>query len=729
MSNEAEGARAARAGPLGRRSLLLLFLLALAARALVAGELSRSVIFDAPCGDGAASFDWASDIAAGSLTGGTREFLSPLYAYWIAPVLALGQGAAGVRALQALQGALACALLAAGTTTFLGRRAGVLAGAGLALYAPAVFWDASFEKTGLDVLLASALVWALGRAQRDASAFVALGAGLFCGLLAVNRDNALLLAPLLFWSLAVRGGGRARQWRAAVLALLGVLVPLGPVSLRSAAVGEGFTFGRGQAGVNFYLGNHARADGLYTWLEGRPGSAATELLDATEIAERERGRSLSRAEVSSYWWARAWDWIAAEPAAAGRLLARKLYYTLHAREWMDTLAFDAARAESPTLRILSRGLDFGWLMALAALGGALAWPRRGTLAFFQVGAALLLVSTAAFFVTGRFRAAAVPFLMLLASAAPFELARARREGRSWIGWALAALALLALAHGPTAVRERAWADSANSAGCEHLLRGRLEPALTCLRAAVAQAPVDPLHRFNLGCALAQSGDWPAAEREFAAASAQRPDLAAEAQLALASARAVRGELELARAHVESALRASPDDPTAHAKHGLVLRQLGAPREAEAAYRRALAGRPHFAEVHNNLGWLLQLDGRTQEAIEHYELALALEPRLAPALVNLAWQRAAGPLARERDLERAERLTARLSRALGRDAAEVLDLRAACLAARGDFAQAARKAQAAQLAAERAGQASLADAIARRAQAYAAGRAWSFERAP
>jgi predicted O-linked N-acetylglucosamine transferase (SPINDLY family) len=73
------------------------------------------------------------------------------------------------------------------------------------------------------------------------------------------------------------------------------------------------------------------------------------------------------------------------------------------------------------------------------------------------------------------------------------------------------------------------------------------------------------------------------------------------------------------------------DAADHSNLGALLRALGKPAEAAAAYRRAIALDPHFAAAPYNLGNLLCDAGRIDEAEAAYGAALLARPDYAEAL--------------------------------------------------------------------------------------------------
>ena len=96
--------------------------------------------------------EWARRIAEGEWLGTDVFYQAPLYPYFLGAIYALlGRDLFVVRVCQAIVGALSCATLSMAAERLFSRRAGLIAGLGLALYAPAIFFDALIQKTVLDV--------------------------------------------------------------------------------------------------------------------------------------------------------------------------------------------------------------------------------------------------------------------------------------------------------------------------------------------------------------------------------------------------------------------------------------------------------------------------------------------------------------------------------------------------------------------------------------------------
>ena len=181
-------------------------------------------------------------IAGGDWLGRGVFYQAPLYPYFLALVYRLfDDSVATVRVVQAVLSAGSCALLAATGIQLFGKR-GAIAGALLAIYPPAIFLDGLIEKAPLAAFLATALLALICAPVERMTARRWFAAGAALGLLALARENALILAiPLLCW---IALGPAARPMRArlgqALIFLAGcglILIPVGP---RNLAVGGDF---------------------------------------------------------------------------------------------------------------------------------------------------------------------------------------------------------------------------------------------------------------------------------------------------------------------------------------------------------------------------------------------------------------------------------------------------------------------------------------------------------
>jgi 4-amino-4-deoxy-L-arabinose transferase-like glycosyltransferase len=333
-----------------------IFAAALAVRLIHLWQMRGTAYFSVLMGDARGYDLWAQRLAAGDWVGSDVFYQAPLYPYFLGVIYAVaGHDLLAVRLVQAIIGSLSAVLVAVACARLFSLRAGAIAGAVLAFYAPAIFFDALIQKSVLDVAFVSAALAAIAiivtGGQDRRRAWLALG--LAIGALSLTRENALVLVPALgawVWlGVAPRRLGRAG---ALVVFLAGVALVLGPVVVRNAAVGGGFYLTTSQFGPNFYIGNNAAADGSYVPLRFGRGSPEFERLDATELAERAAGRPLSPAEVSRYWTTQAIAFITEQPGAWLRLQGRKAALLVNAAEMLDTESQESHAEWSWPLRAL-----------------------------------------------------------------------------------------------------------------------------------------------------------------------------------------------------------------------------------------------------------------------------------------------------------------------------------------------------------------------------------------
>ena len=195
------------------------------------------------------------------------------------------------------------------------------------------------------------------------------------GGLSLTRENALVfVAVILVWVTTGVVSGLNRTVpatdRAALAAtfVAGLAIVLLPVAIRNYAVGGGFYLTTSQFGPNFFIGNNPQADGTYMSLRFGRGAPEYERTDATELAEHAAGRTLTPAEVSSYWTGRALAFVTGQPGAWLRLMGRKVALLFNATEMLDTEAQESHAEWSWPLRLGGLIGHFGLLTPLAVAG-------------------------------------------------------------------------------------------------------------------------------------------------------------------------------------------------------------------------------------------------------------------------------------------------------------------------------------------------------------------------
>jgi tetratricopeptide (TPR) repeat protein len=612
----------------------VVFAVALVVRLVHLWQMRKAPVFTVLMGDSRSYDEWARRVASGDWFGTDVFYQAPLYPYFLGAIYAsFGSDLIVVRICQAVIGASACALLASTAGRLFGDRAGLVAGLGLALYAPAIFFDALIQKTVLDVFFVCLVLWILSLlVLSSVRLYVPLGLGLALGGLSLTRENALVVAAVVLVWLAIRRApdGSRPPLRTRTLAagacLAGVVIVLAPVAARNYVVGGGFYLTTAQFGPNFYIGNNAGADGTYAPLRPGRGAPEYERQDATDLAERALGRPLTPSQVSRYWTDRALAFIASQPGQWAALLGRKIFLLVNADEMLDTESQETHAESSIVLQVLGWFGHFGLLVPLALVGVVATWPERCRLWPFLTMAIAYAASVLVFYVFARYRFPLVPFLMLFAAAgfvtAPSLIRVSARGRRAAFAVAIVAAAITANWPALSTAMMRAITETNLAVALQE--SDRIDQALAHYRRAIAIEPDYAPAYNNMGTALRAAGRVDEAIASYEDALRTLPDYA-DAHFNLANALMVQGRSKEAMAHLVIASRTLPTSAGVHNNLGKLLADSGRLAEAEGELRQAVALDPRSARAHRNLGNVLASRGRVDEALTHLRRAVELEP--------------------------------------------------------------------------------------------------------
>jgi Tfp pilus assembly protein PilF len=600
---------------------LLIFAIALTLRLIHVWQIRRSPLFDVLLGDARGYDEWAQRIAGGDWIGRDVFYQAPLYPYflgfmyWIA-----GRSLMIVRIAQAVIGSCSCLLVAAAARRMFSVRAGLVAGLMLAVYAPAIFFDALLQKSVLDVFFVSLALWLIAGNPRW------LPLGLAIGGLALTRENALVFIPVILAWAILRFG-----FRPAGLFALGVTLLLLPVIVRNSIVGGGFYLTTSQFGPNFYIGNHNGADGTYQSLRYGRGAPEYERQDATELAEYALQRKLTPAEVSRFWMDRAFDFIKSHPGAWLKLMGRKITLVFNATEMIDTEDQATYAEESSVLAVLGPITHFGVLVPLALIGVLATWnarPRPGILYALLIAYS---ASVVVFYVVARYRYPIVPMLVLCAAPAfSLPLSVSRR-----LAFQIAAVAAIAiLVNWPMGSVNAMRAVTETNLGAALQDGHRRDDAILHYRRAIAADPEYAPAYSNLGMALHEESRIDEAEESYRHALELQPEFAT-AHYNYANLLLDRGDPAAALHHFEQAMQKEPPSADVHNNFAIALASTGRIDEALGEFRRAIDLDPASPKAYRNLGDTLASQGRWADAISALRKAVELDSGNADLRYDLA----------------------------------------------------------------------------------------------
>ncbi|HWB81286.1 MAG TPA: hypothetical protein VG755_40265 [Nannocystaceae bacterium] len=380
--------------------------------------------------DGRVYEDAAIDVLRHWPLGSEPFYLQGLYVYQLAIPMFWGRLAFALLLQLAIVG-VGWWLFARTLSALLGARAAVIALV-LALAIPALaFYENKFLSAALTVDCSIALLAAWAWVERGGGSKAALACGLAGGLCVLARPNLLLALPFvalaLWWA--------SRRWLPLACFAIGIAGVLAPMAMRNAVVtGEATVFPAHGGGTSFYIGNNAKARGVWN-----PGAVFTG--DVSHELDEHGGagggsQAERMAEMGRDLYARAWRDIADDPGRWLWLECRKLWLLLGNDELAQDFDVRGERELIPWAYPF--GLPFGLLLALAAVGVRKWWRARlddpSLRARLLVLAGLVLATVAAnlvFFTSSQHRLPLAIPLLPLAAVGVVELVEHARD-RSWL---------------------------------------------------------------------------------------------------------------------------------------------------------------------------------------------------------------------------------------------------------------------------------------------------------
>lgn len=463
----------------------------------------------------------AADLVAHPPLGTEPFYLQGLYAVQLALPMALG-GLALALLVQILLAGAAWWVLHRAMRAMFGAKTAAW-GLALALaHPPLAFYENKFLSASLTVVCSIAVVAAFAWAERSTRLVPSIATGLAIGLAMLARPNLALAVP--FCAVALVSLDTARRRRAAVLGGfgLGVVLALAPMAWRNAAVtGAPTVFPAHGGGTSFYIGNNARANGVWNdagLFSGDVAREADEFEGIGVVLGDEPGDPRRAAQMGEALYRRAWTEIAEDPGRWVWLLARKGWLMIG----NDELSQDYdVLGEQEMIPWANRvGVPFGVLAALAALGLAQWWhaPEQRARVWLVVGlAGATVASNVVFFTSAQHRLPlAIPMVILAATGVQraWVLARDRvalRVGR--VSVAVAALLCMQALWPRTSRREPSAVHYYNlSLAFDHV--GEPKPAMAAIERALARAPDQPLMLLHRAMLLRRAGDYAGAQADL-----------------------------------------------------------------------------------------------------------------------------------------------------------------------------------------------------------------------
>ena len=564
----APGTAAAQHSPLRNPYTVLVLTLGLHALLGVSAalQLHWSPFGDTPVLDELGYVQWARGIVSGDVLGADPFSQDPLFPYFLALLFKLfGGSLLAARLFQVGLGLGTTALLFATGRRLFSPWAGAVAALVFSFHGVIYLYEAELIKATLGLFSVALFFYALARATADARLRWWAAVGATFALLMLYRGNFVPLLPFLAgWA----GFHASREWRrrlvVGAVVLGSTLLVLSPVTIRNYVVSGDFILTRSHGGSNFYIGNNPAASGSYVRLPFVRSSPEYEAIDLQAEAERRTGHKMLPTEVSRFWFQEGFNYLRANPEAWARLWWAKVLLALNAYEVPDNYSFECMRSEFMPALYLGV-VDFGVLLALAALGAVLAMRER-RLRVLVIGSLLYAGTLVFFYVFSRYRVPLVIPLVLLAGHGVASFGVFRRDARHLALAAGLVVFMLGVSHvtlKQTESREHLMAQCYSLLGATQTQRGEHESAVEYLRRSAALDGSLPESWYNLGVAQHTANHKADAEQAYERAISLNPRHG-QAMFNLSLLHAERGDTGGARALLERAIAAGFDNAKSRA---------------------------------------------------------------------------------------------------------------------------------------------------------------------
>lgn len=569
-------------------------------------------------------------------------FRAPAYPTLLGAVYSIfGRDLVAARLLNiVLQGATIWAVWRIGKTYFK-PAIGVIAAFLLAINGTTIYFAGEILSTSLEMLVGTLGLWATLRLTRDRRPTLILLCGFVWGIAAITRPNNLFIFPvaLVIVYFTTRNGFRnlfPRQTLISVaLWIAAAFLPIIPVTAANYLRSGEFVLIATQGGVNFWIGNNPESTGILSVLPGYGNTWTME--DAQSEAENELGRPVKPSEVSAFYYAKGWKFLAANPLKSILFIIHKTALFFNRFEISNNKHIVHFAALSPWLPPLMY-FNFGILIPFGLLGW---WIHRKqqSVKFIAAMSAVYIASVVLFFVTARFRLPVIPWFSLLAAGGIWwivDTIRYRFALRAFLpalllipGLVITHIDVWGLAEAPDG-----WARYME--GNAYLKLNQLDSARACFNDAIRDDVAVSRAQINLGLVALRQGDTSSALYYYES-SRDVDSSNADVWNNLGTLYEAKGDTTMAFFAYRKALALRPWAPDP--RHNLAgmhfrigVKALKSEQDS-VAERHLLAciALEATAPAYYNLAVALGRQGRNDEAIAQLDNALQLDPQLSAAI--------------------------------------------------------------------------------------------------
>lgn len=368
-------------------------------------EFVNSPYFKSPSIDGIYHIQWAESInntGKWSYPHHTPFFRAPLYPTFLAFLMSMGLNNELIVALQSMIGILTIYIVARLSSELFHNRIAIYTAYILAFFTPLMSYEMEFQLPALLVPLFVMIIFLLQQLFKYQRPMNAIFASLLIGCLSITQPNGIvLLIPFFYLLWKFRNLLTKKYLR---ISLFLWLLPILPVTIYNYHVSKEFTIISTQSGVNAYLGNNSKADGVY--------AVHPELGEDWEWGQAKNNlgkTSISDQDADKIFWGKVIDFWKQQPLSALHLTFKKVKYIFHFYEIGNNRNLEMYWNEFFVTNSFFARFFFGLLLPFGLTGIYLSRKNSNAMMIF-LSSLLFMFSYVPFFITTRYR---LPFAIIM----------------------------------------------------------------------------------------------------------------------------------------------------------------------------------------------------------------------------------------------------------------------------------------------------------------------------
>ena len=654
--------------------LTVIFITALILRLIFLFQARSVPFFSIPIMDMAYHHQWAVSISQGKEFIPGAFFRAPLYPYFLGLIYFLcGVNLTAVIIIQIFLGSLSASLAFLIANNIFNKRIGITAGFITVFYGPLIFYNGLLLIPTLAIFLnLLSLYFFIIAIDRSQKKYIILS-GLFLGLSAIARPTVLLSAVIiiiwLIWHLfkeKMTLNKKSVIFKGyTFLFFFALIIPIIPVTAYNIYQSGEFTLIGTYGGLNFYIGNNHRADGVSAKLPGARKDWWGMMEDAQRLAEKEVGHPLTTSEQSNFWFKKGIGDIFHYPFPFVKLLVKKTLLLCEGNEFSNNFDFYFFAHKIKLLSFLISDkiifIPYGIIFPLAIVGLFLGGR-------FNIKAELLTLFIIAyiptivlFFVTARYRLPLAPLFIIFASFGIDQLIRQFYRGhqKRFLFLFVIFLSFLILSntdiygykkkndaqglyttallyakmknksqeelyYQKAIAEDTTYSEAYNNLGLLLASQGEVNKAVTLLEKAVKFDRSNFMFRYNLGYLYLENAEPQKAISPLKAAIKTKPDFL-YALNNLGSAYMKIGQFDSAVVSFHQAIAVDPKFTSAYFNLAITFDQMRQLDSARYYYEKTLRLDSNIYNVYYQLGWLWLKQNKVDSSLINFKRYLQYAP--------------------------------------------------------------------------------------------------------